>query len=66
MTATLSRAQLFSRGAKGGTVLLVASSATGLLARSAAADTIPDGDLAYARLLVGAELLASDFSLERW
>ncbi len=28
---------------------------------TAAADTIPDGDLAYARLLVGAELLASDF-----
>jgi hypothetical protein len=31
------------------------------LAGSAAADTIPDADLAYARLLVGAELLASDF-----
>ena len=24
-------------------------------------DTIPDADLAYARLLVGAELLAADF-----
>jgi ferritin-like protein len=28
---------------------------------TAAADAVPDGDLAYARLLVGAELLASDF-----
>jgi hypothetical protein len=28
---------------------------------TAAADTIPDGDLAYARLLVSAELPASDF-----
>jgi hypothetical protein len=61
VTAALSRAQLFSRGVKGGAVLLVAGSATGFFAGSAAADTIPDGDLAYARLLVGAELLASDF-----
>lgn len=61
MTASLSRAQLFSRGAKGGAVFLIAGSAAGLFAGSAAADAIPDGDLAYARLLVGAELLASDF-----
>jgi hypothetical protein len=39
----------------------VAGSASGFFAGSAAADAIPDGDLAYARLLVGAELLASDF-----
>ncbi len=61
MTAPLSRAQLFSRGAKGGAAVLIAGSVTGLFAGSAAADAIPDGDLAYARLLVGAELLASDF-----
>jgi hypothetical protein len=39
----------------------VAGPATGFFAGSAAADAIPDGDLAYARLLVAAELLASNF-----
>jgi Ferritin-like domain len=61
MTASLSRAQLLSRGAKGGTALLLAGSVAGLFARSASADALPDADLAYARLLVGAELLAADF-----
>ena len=57
MTARVSRGQLFSRGAKGGAALLLAGSFAGSLPSAAAADTIPDGDLAYARLLVGAELL---------
>jgi hypothetical protein len=57
----LSRTQLFSRGAKAGVSILAAGSAAGFFVGSAAADAIPDGDLAYARLLVGAELLASDF-----
>jgi hypothetical protein len=61
VTATLDRAQLFSRGVKGSFTLLMAGSAAGLFAGSAAADTIPDDDLAYARMLVGAELLALDF-----
>jgi ferritin-like protein len=61
VTVSLSRAQLFSRGAKGGAALLLSGSVAGSFARSSAADSIPDGDLAYARLLVGAELLASDF-----
>ena len=61
MTAPFCRAQLFSRSAKGGAALLVTGSIAGALTGSAAADTIPDADLAYARLLVGAELLASDF-----
>ncbi len=61
MTVSLSRAQLFSRGAKGGAALLLAGSVAGSFAGSASADTIPDADLAYARLLVGAELLAADF-----
>jgi hypothetical protein len=61
MTARLTRGELFSRGAKGGGGLLLAGSAAGSLVGSAAADTIPDSDLAYARLLVGAELLALDF-----
>ena len=61
MTAAFSRAQLISRTAKGGAAILVAGSATGFLAGSAAADAIPDSDLAYARLLVGAELVSADF-----
>ena len=60
MTTRVNRAQLFSRGAKGGAVLLGGAFA-GSLVDSAAAGTIPDGDLAHARLLVGAELLALDF-----
>jgi hypothetical protein len=41
--------------------LLVAGSAGGLFAVPAEAESIPDADLAYARLLVAIELLASDF-----
>jgi rubrerythrin len=61
VTSRLSRAQLFSRGAKGGAALVVAGSVAELFAGTAAADSIPDADLAYARLLIGVELLASDF-----
>jgi hypothetical protein len=56
MDASLSRAQLLSRGAKSGTVILWATSVAAAFAQPAAAEAIPDGDLAYARLLVGAEL----------
>ncbi len=61
MASSLTRAQLLSRSAKGGAGLLVAGSALSRFAETAAADPLPVGDLAYARLLVGAELLASDF-----
>jgi hypothetical protein len=62
MTARVSRGQLISRGAKGGAALLLAGPFAGSLVDSAAAaDTVPDSDLAYARLLVGAELLGLDF-----
>ena len=61
MTASITRAQLLSRSAKGGAALLVAGSSLGPLVEAAAADPLPGSDLAYARLLVGAELLASDF-----
>ncbi len=61
MTDPLSRSQLFARGAKGGAALILAGSVAGSFVRSASAATIPDADLAYARLLVGAELLALDF-----
>lgn len=52
---------MVSRGAKGGATLLLAGSVASSLARPASADTIPDGDLAYARLLVATELLTADF-----
>jgi hypothetical protein len=42
-------------------VLLVAGSALGRFVDTAAADPLAATDLAYARLLVGAELLAADF-----
>ena len=45
----------------GGAGLLVGASAAGRLADVASADPLPATDLAYARLLVGAELLAADF-----
>jgi len=57
----LTRAALLSRGTKSGISLLLAGSVAGSLAGVAAADTIPDEDLAYARLLIGGELLAADF-----
>jgi hypothetical protein len=58
---TLNRAQLVSRGLRGGAAVLVAGSATGFGAGPASADVIPDDDLAYARLLVAVELLGADF-----
>jgi len=62
MTARVSRGQLILRGAKGGAALFLTGSLAGSLVDSAvAADTVPDSDLAYARLLVGAELLGLDF-----
>ena len=57
----LSRTELIARGGRGGAALLLAGSLFGLSAGEADADTIPDGDLAYARVLVAVELLAIDF-----
>jgi rubrerythrin len=42
-------------------VLVVGGSALGRFAETAAADPVPTADLAYARLLVGFELLAATF-----
>jgi hypothetical protein len=61
VTVSMTRADLFSRGARTGAALALAGGAVGVLADAASADPLPAGDLAYARLLVGAELLASDF-----
>jgi len=59
--ATATRAELLSRGTRGGLAVLAGGSALALLATDADADTLPSTDLAYARLLVGAELLAINF-----
>jgi hypothetical protein len=61
VSASITRGQLLSRSAKGGATLLVAGSALGRFVETASAAPFPTGDLAYARLLVGVELLASDF-----
>jgi hypothetical protein len=53
----MTRAGLLHSGA----AAALAASGAGILARAAAADVPPDADLAYARLLVAADLLASDF-----
>jgi hypothetical protein len=56
----LTRAQLLTRGAKGGAALLAGASAL-RFTDAAKAEPLPDNDLAYARLLVGVELLSIDF-----
>jgi hypothetical protein len=61
--ARVSRAEFLSTGAKRGTAFLVVGSAFAALADTAAADPLSDNDLAFARLLVGAELLSIDFCL---
>jgi hypothetical protein len=53
----LTRAQLVARGA----AVVAAGSAFGALAATARADALPDGDLAYLRLLLSTELLGADF-----
>jgi hypothetical protein len=61
VTASLTRADLLRRGVRDGAAVVVAGGVLGALAETASADSLPNGDLAYARLLIGAELLASDF-----
>jgi len=57
----ISRAEILSRGARAGLALAVGGAALGAVTSDATADTLPDGDLAYVRLLVASELLAIDF-----
>lgn len=61
MSRQFSRAELVSRGAKGGAALAITGSVLGSLAGVARADVLPDNDLAYLRLLIVAELLGADF-----
>jgi Ferritin-like domain len=64
VTGRVSRAALLRRGVAGSGALLLSGSAASVLATAARAATIPDSDLAYLRLLVGAELLAMDFQTQ--
>jgi hypothetical protein len=57
----LDRAALLGRGARAGVAVVAGTAVGAAAAGSARADPLPDGDLAYARLLVAAELLAIDF-----
>jgi hypothetical protein len=57
---TITRGQFLSGSAKGGAALLAAGGVLGEFVDSAAA-ALPSNDTVYVRLLVGAELLASDF-----
>jgi ferritin-like protein len=61
VTTGLSRAAFLRRGAVGGGAVLVSASGLSALAGVASAAAFPDGDLAYLRVLVAAELLALDF-----
>lgn len=61
MATGFSRAGFLRRGAVGGGALLVSASGLSALAGVASAGTLPDVDLAYLRVLIGAELLAVDF-----
>ncbi len=61
MTVSITRADLLRRGGRGGAALVIAGGVLGTLAETASADPLPVTDLAYTRLLVAAELLASDF-----
>ena len=57
----INRAAFLRRGAVGSGALLVSASGLAALAPVASADTPPDSDLAYLRLLIAAELLVLDF-----
>jgi hypothetical protein len=59
MDGQLSRAKLLARGGKAAAAVVGATAFGGLAARASTA--VPDGDLAYARLLVALELLSLDF-----
>jgi Ferritin-like domain len=61
VTSSFSRSALMRRGVQGGGLVLAAGSGLAAFAGAARAATLPDEDLAYLRLLIGAELLEADF-----
>lgn len=60
-TAGFTRSRFVGRAAAGGGALLASASGLAAFVPAAFATTPPDGDLAYLRLLIAAELLAVDF-----
>ena len=64
MTSSFSRSALLRRGVQGGGIVLAAGSGLAAFAGVASAATLPDGDLTYLRLLIGAELLEADFEAQ--
>ena len=63
MAILLSRAELLRNGARGGALIVASGTGVAGLAPSARA-AVPDGDLAYLRLLVAVELLTADFATQ--
>jgi Ferritin-like domain len=61
MGESLTRAGLLAAGARGGVALIASGTIFAAAAETASADPLSDNDLAFARLLVGAELLSIDF-----
>jgi demethoxyubiquinone hydroxylase (CLK1/Coq7/Cat5 family) len=61
LRSELTRAAFLSRGARTATVVAVGSGGLGVLTDTARADTLPDNDLAYLRIIIASELLAIDF-----
>ena len=57
----LTRGAFLSRGARAAAAVAAGGTALGGLAASTRADTLPDNDLAYLRLVIASELLAIDF-----
>src|SRR4029077_20615840 len=61
IVTVLSRAELLRRGIGGGAMLAASGAGFAAFARPAGALTVPDGDVAYLRVLVAAELLKAEF-----
>jgi hypothetical protein len=61
VTNQFGRGEFLSRSARGGVAVITAGTALGALAGTARAETLPDADLAYLRMLITTELLGADF-----
>ena len=61
MAIVYSRTELLRNGARGGALLVASGTGVAALAPGARA-AVPDGDLAYLRVLVALELLTADFA----
>jgi Ferritin-like domain len=61
VTNQFGRGEFLSRSARGGVAVITAGTALGALPGTARADTLPDADLAYLRMLATTDLLGADF-----